>query len=537
MRSAWLRGSLYPDLPGLAIDPAASPPVPSPVPMSSAQRIPANVLFNGARIAVSLAAALFASVIVARSLGPVDMGLYSYVMWLIRLVAALSNLGLPAALTKYTSEYLGRGDAGMARHLAWRLLRVRFVTTGMACCVASLVCWLWLPAIFHTGAVVLVLGILAGQTSLEAFMATLEGAQRFDRIAKIALAGALSQVGFVALAARLHMGVNGMLAAGMGAVCVACFLAFSNAKRGLGPGLPAPSISDCEYAFQRARRFSVTISCLILLDMIVWQRSEVFFLKRWLTLPEIAFYGIAFSIAQNIGEASTPFTGVLLPLYSGIFGNRGVGKELAVAYNRSIKYVQMLMAPLCVFCAIAAGPLVRLLYGPNYLPMVPVLQVLLVSLAVTSMCHAGSALVQATENQGPVVKYGTAIAILNIALDCILIPKAGALGAALANSGAQVTAAIVGLVYTETVVCGKFPWGPTIKIYLATVLAAAPSIWAGRAGTGNGMLVGALVVGLLAYPLLLVAFRQLGSHELAALKRALAGSSGWFGARFGAIPD
>jgi len=66
-------------------------------------------------------------------------------------------------------------------------------------------------------------------------------------------------------------------------------------KAGLRGIAAVPETPDI---FVRVRKFSITISYILLLDTIVWQRSEVLFLKWYSTLPQIAFYTLAFSACQ-----------------------------------------------------------------------------------------------------------------------------------------------------------------------------------------------------------------------------------------------
>ena len=86
-----------------------------------------NILFSGARLVVSAGATICVSAIMARTLGPQNLGVYSYAMWIVGTLGILANIGLPAALTKYVSEFMGSGDQATAVRVGKRLLRIQLI--------------------------------------------------------------------------------------------------------------------------------------------------------------------------------------------------------------------------------------------------------------------------------------------------------------------------------------------------------------------------------------------------------------------------
>ena len=49
--------------------------------------------------------------------------------------------------------------------------------------------------------------------------------------------------------------------------------------------------------WRRARRYGLFVTGIVILDMVVWQRSELYFLERWHPAVDMARYGVAFNIA------------------------------------------------------------------------------------------------------------------------------------------------------------------------------------------------------------------------------------------------
>lgn len=143
-----------------------------------------NILFSGARLVVSAGATICVSAIMARTLGPQNMGVYSYAMWLVGTLGILANIGLPAALTKYVSEYLGSGDKATAARIGKRLLLTQlFVALG----VSGLTACLWFFKTPYRSIIVLAAVMILLQALQQGLLAALAGVQRFDKIAWISL--------------------------------------------------------------------------------------------------------------------------------------------------------------------------------------------------------------------------------------------------------------------------------------------------------------------------------------------------------------
>jgi O-antigen/teichoic acid export membrane protein len=479
-----------------------------------------NILFSGARLVVSAGATICVSAIMARTLGPQNMGVYSYAMWLVGTLGILANIGLPAALTKYVSECLGSGDKTTAARIGKRLLLTQlFVALG----VSGLTACLWFFKTPYRSILVLAAVMILLQALQQGLLAALAGVQRFDRIAWISLYVALVQVASVGLAALLHCGVMGMLWATLAGLVVGAGLSYRAVDQLLLKLASPVSIARPETPdiFVRIRKFSITISYILLLDTIVWQRSEVLFLKWYSTLPQIAFYTLAFSIATKLSEVSGTFSSTLLPLYSESYGRTGL-KDIGRVYVRALKYLQMVMVFPCLLAAAICRPLVDLLYGPSYGPVVLPLQLLLVSLALTSIGVVGSPLLVGTEKQSFIAKYGTFVAVLNIVMDLLLIPTHGALGAAIANCTAQIVGVLGGTIFVIRYAKASFPWRTTATIYVAAAISAAPAAYC-FSGVQSGIVIRAasVAVGALLYLGLLVFAGELGKHDLGALKEAL----------------
>jgi O-antigen/teichoic acid export membrane protein len=439
---------------------------------SIAEKAVRNSVLSGLRLVVGVAATTVTSSIIARMLGPGDMGAYGYVTWLVGTLAVIANIGLPMAITKYVSEFMGSGAIGNAISVARRLLRAQLYlalgVSGLTICFAPF-------STSYRRMIAIAAVMLCAQAIQQSLTAALAGAQRFDQMARVGIYTGLIQMFLVGIAGLLHAGILGMLAATLAGLWAGTLLSYRAVKEHLFKlGTEAlPAGLQTQYSFNRIIRFSFTLTYILLLDTIVWQRSEVLFLKSYSTLPEIAFYTLAYAIASKLNEVGGAVSSMLLPLFSESHGRGGQSREQGQVLAAGLKYLQVLLVPLCMFVVVLCRPLILLLYGRQYLPLVLPLQILIASVGFTSLGVVNSTFVLGTERQAFIAKFGSLVAVVNIALDLILIPTHGALGAAIANCTAQILGVSGGMIYVSRCLQTKFPWAVTLTTYSAAALATA----------------------------------------------------------------
>jgi O-antigen/teichoic acid export membrane protein len=61
------------------------------------------------------AVGLLVSIVIARTLGPADFGVFSYAVWLCGVMYFFANHGVPLTTIRFTADARGRGDLVTAR--------------------------------------------------------------------------------------------------------------------------------------------------------------------------------------------------------------------------------------------------------------------------------------------------------------------------------------------------------------------------------------------------------------------------------------
>ena len=79
---------------------------------TSVGRIARNILHFLASNAVTFVLGMAASIVMARSLGPNDLGIFHQVSWFAGLVSVVLSLGFITSSTKFTAQYRAGGRHG-----------------------------------------------------------------------------------------------------------------------------------------------------------------------------------------------------------------------------------------------------------------------------------------------------------------------------------------------------------------------------------------------------------------------------------------
>jgi O-antigen/teichoic acid export membrane protein len=188
---------------------------------------------------------------------------------------------------------------------------------------------------------------------------------------------------------------------------------------------------------------------------------------------EVAYYAAAYrillpviSLAGVVGTVAIPRLSLLVA--SDVAAGEGEVVDLA-------RPMILLGLPVAVGGALAAEPIIRLVYGPDFLPAVDAFRILVWSIA-TVYCNAAFAfLLLARGGDGRYLAAVSTGAVANICLNVIVIPVAGMIGAAVVTMVSEVTVLALLLWWTRDVARPALP-GALARAALPTVVMAAV-IW------------------------------------------------------------
>lgn len=120
-----------------------------------------------------------------------------------------------------------------------------------------------------------------------------------------------------------------------------------------------------------------------------WEQNfDYFLIGIFYTSAELGIYSLAYRLPQTLVLSTLwLITSVLFPTFAKL---QGQAEELKKSFLASLRYVELLVTPLCFGMFIAADPLIRILFGEQWLSSIPILRVLAMYAWVISLgYHVG----------------------------------------------------------------------------------------------------------------------------------------------------
>lgn len=459
---------------------------------------------------------LAASIVLGRILGAADYGWYAFFMWLVGLVAVLASAGLPSAVTRYVAEH-HKERPGAAIGLYRRLAKIEALLA--AALTLAIISYASLfaessPFPYYAAAAYLFPVAIA---RLQA--AALVGVQAYRELALVSLVTTAFAFVLSVAAAVSGMGIPELLLAQAAAATLQVLLFTHMLRPYFSPSGPRPR-DVVEGLHDQALRYARTIFSVLLIDAVVWQKSEVIFLRIFSAPEEIALYSLAFTITYSLMQVPLVLSNVLFPFFAEKVGSDKLD-TVRKGFRLSVKFLALLAFPMGGFIAACAPALIGVLYGDQFLGTATPLLTLLAAGVIATAHRPVSLVFYSTEHQGFVLRVGVLVAVGNLGLDFLLIPRFGANGAAAANATAQLAAAAIGLTYLIVVLGYDYPLAGMIRVWAAALIAAGP-VYVVSEEIGG---IAALLIGGLLYPaaylLLLRLLRVVSAEERVILEQAM----------------
>lgn len=401
------------------------------------RRIAHNSIWYAIEVAIGILGTLATTIVIARLIGPQRLGYFNYIYWLSNTAGGLASLGIPATTGKYMAEYLAGGQKGIARAIFFFTLRAQSVIALVMMTIGLILVFTFVDPAYRYAAILLVATMLPQMLAFIPSMANV-GAEKMAANTRGAFAGTLVYVLLVALSLFL----------GWDLVGIACAVFLSRVVELAAKLIPVlgwvREIAAAELPASLKKRmfsFSGQNMILLILNAVVWDRSDMVFLRILQTdTRQLAFFSVAFSIIEKLFLVPQIFAaGVGVSQFSEFGRDR---QRLLTMTTTAAKYVYLCGLPMLAGAAAIGGPLIGALYGPRYLPMARVFQLMAIFAIPRLVILPAYNLLLATENQKPLVIWNCVCGAADVLLDLTLIPLFGAFGAAAANGIAQTLAAI-----------------------------------------------------------------------------------------------
>ncbi|HWH58168.1 MAG TPA: flippase [Terriglobales bacterium] len=376
----------------------------------------------------------FFKIYLARTLGAEALGIYALGISIVGVIGLFNAVGLPTAGAKFVSEYSSRGD--YARLGAF--LRGALSLLGFGNIVLGAVLLVAMPSIavrfYHTPALasyswsfaaIMLLGVL--NTFLGQCMAGFSAVARRTVITHFM--GTSGTILLAVVLISLHFGLGGYLVAQVAsATLILGCLVYSVWK--LTPP-PARNTGGLGHMEKRVVAFSTTTFGIAMVHFVLAQADKIT-LGYYLNVRQVGIYAVSIAVAGFVSIALTSVNQIFSPMIAELH-SAGNHQMLQLLYAWLTKWVLVFTIPLAAAIIIFAGP-VMTAFGGDFRSGAAVLAVCAIAQIVN--CGAGSVgfLLLMSGNHLSLMKIQAVNAILMVALNVLLVPRLGILGAALGLS-------------------------------------------------------------------------------------------------------
>jgi O-antigen/teichoic acid export membrane protein len=385
-----------------------------------AQRVAFNTAVQIGARAVSLVLVLVAFGLVTRYLGVEGFGAYSLVVTFVALAVSIADIGLTQIGVR---ELAVREEA--REELVGNLLALRVAVAGAAALVLVAIS----PVVpyedrvqsgLRIGAAAVFVLVLAGLPGI-VFQATM----RLHLAAVVELVGSASGLLFVLVVTQAELGFSALIAATVLAACVSTVIAFGLATRlvRLRPRLAGPEV-------RRLLAASLPVALFSLLGILHF-RIDTVLLSLLGSLDDVGTYSAAYRFPEQVLFVPGLFIAAVYPLLAGYAARND--PRIGPTVSRSLAFLLLIAFPLAAATAVLAPDLVDLIAGAGFEDAVDPLRLLAFATVFMFANTLFSSLLIVYHEQRRLAWLIAVALLANVALNLVLIPLFGPMGAAAAT--------------------------------------------------------------------------------------------------------
>lgn len=391
----------------------------------------------------SIGTSFVLSIVLIRYIPTSTYGVYTYVIFVSGALVLAMNFGLTTTIQTYIPPLHFTQKLDERNRTFRQLLKIQLlIVTG------SLILLLPLASQWHrlTSFQVHNFGLLIGIAILIAavsvcinfFSTLLNSLQRFKTFAQISIISQLLGIVAVLLMVFLHQQILFILLFGLG-INLTILLRYFWLSRDLWENIKA--IITERIVTKKMFSFSFLAYINILLQLVIWDRSEFFFLGKFQSSEQLAIYGVAYTASLMLVGLLDPVMGVFVSILSELVGKND-WKRIQLIIEKTSKYAGIVLLPVVTILLFYSALPISFLYGKQFLSVSIILPWLAFSALISRAFIPAWALTTYKHDLGTIVKIELGIAAINVFLDVLLIPRFGFIGAAWANCLTQTIAVI-----------------------------------------------------------------------------------------------
>lgn len=222
---------------------------------------------------------------------------------------------------------------------------------------------------------------------------------------------------------------------------------------------------------------------LNVLFTMIYFKGDALILYFFRSAEEVGWYGAPYKLLEVLITFPAMFVGLTLPILTSAWQRKDLA-AMQKGMQRSFDFLSVITLPIVAGGFALAYPITLLLGGPEYLPSVPILRILIFAVGAIYFATLFTYLVVAVDKQRTMMYGYAAAAVVGLVAYFLLIPRFGMFGAA---SGTVLTEGLIlciSFVLVKTATQLKLHWGILPKTMLASLVMGL-TVWLLRFAVQN----------------------------------------------------
>ncbi len=247
--------------------------------------------------------------------------------------------------------------------------------------------------------------------------------------------------------------------------------------------------------------------------------TDTVILTYFRTPTEVGYYNVASPTLKLLSVVGATIIPVLAPMSCELWAT-GKKDQLNKGFKLLYKYVLIIILPLVLVVAIYAETIVSVLFGANFAPAGIALRILAIAYLLEIFVSVNSSILACIDHPkeaGKIAVYGSGV---NLTANLLLIPVYGIAGAAVSSLLGSAAVLVMSIQKIKKYTSFTLPWRDISVLALSTVLIVA-SAYAFNVAINDITLriLSTLIVGGLIYGIMLLVSKTLTIEEVVSLAR------------------
>jgi len=367
--------------------------------------------------------------VMARFLGPEGLGLFSMVTMIAGIITLIAGLGFNSAIIKYTAQH--KDDRNKLSAIVSSGI-VTMAILGVFASIALFVLTNTLADVFNMPSLSFLLKIYAGVFPFSlifgVLLALFNGLREMKHLTFIDILNKIMIFSFTLILLFLGFGVIGALIGDMLALFIVVIIAATTMKKFVNF-----KIYDFKGNTKMLTAFGSRMMGANSINLIQNQADSLL-IGYFLTASDLGYYTAAVSLSRFFWRVPLSIQMITYPATSEYWA-KGKYDSLNKMIDKSMKYSACILLPVGLAVWFFAKDIVTFLFGNRFIYAVLPLQILLIGTVIRgSIAQPIGGSLAAIDRPDLNLKISAFMMAINAALNIILIPQIGIVGAAIATT-------------------------------------------------------------------------------------------------------